>query len=161
MGRSTKPRRKYDAGRWLQHAFTANEQRLDAKPLSEQHQTEIALGHHLSFEALMRYPDEAHWYDLCGNLNMALILCERGFGAEYLGDIKASMIGMMRAMRRAEKTGSYELDADAIRSLKVALEVHDQQLAVVERSELRKAAQTIVGRVKRGDVYADFQLEVA
>jgi hypothetical protein len=92
---------------------------------------------------------------------MCLVLAEMGFGAEYINDIKGAMVGMMRAMRRAETTGSYALDAEAIRLLKVALQIHDQQLAVAERSELRKAAQTIVSRVNSGDVYADFQIAEA
>lgn len=161
MAKSKKPRRPYDPSRWLNRAITANEQRMDAKSLTVDRQTDIALGHHLSFEALMRCPTSEAWYDLSGNLNMALVLCEQGFGEEYIDDIKGAMVGMMRAMRRAETTGSYALDAEAIRPLKIALQIHDQQLAVAERSELRKAAQTIVGRVNSGDVYADFQLEAA
>jgi hypothetical protein len=161
MADNKKPRKRYNPNRWLERAVTANERRMDAKPLNEQRQTEIALGHHMSFEALMRCPTSESWYDLAGNLNMALILCEQGIGVEYIEDIKAAMIGMMRAMRRAESTGSYALDAEAIAALKIALSVHDQQLAIADRSELRKAANTIIGRVKSGDVYADFQAKEA
>jgi hypothetical protein len=161
MAKSKKPRRPYDPARWINRAVTANEQRMDAKPLALNRQNDIALGHHLSFEALMRCPTSEAWYDLAGNLNMALVLCEQGFGGEYIDDIKGAMGGMMRAMRRAETTGSYALDAEAIKLLKVALQIHDQQLAVAERSELRKAAQTIVSRVNSGDVYADFQIAEA
>jgi len=161
MPASKKPRKKYDPNRWLNRAITANERRMDAKPLNAQRQTEIALGHHLSFEALMRCPTEEAWYDLAGNLNMALILCERDIGAEYIDDIKSAMIWMMRAKYRADRTGSYALDADAIKSLKTALQVHDAQLEVAERSELRAAAKTIVERANNGDIYADFQMKEA
>ncbi|KAA1012998.1 hypothetical protein FVF58_09410 [Paraburkholderia panacisoli] len=161
MSRSQKPRKKYNPTRWLNRAIVANEKRMDTKPLNEQRQNEIALGHHLSFEALMRCPTEEAWYDLAGNLNMALILCERGHGGEYIDDIKKAMIGMMRAKYRSDRTGSYALDADAIQSLKTALAVHDAQLEVAERSELRAAAKTIVGRANNGDIYADFQMKEA
>jgi hypothetical protein len=50
MSKSQKPRRKYDPARWINRAVTANEQRMDAKPLAIDRQTDIALGHHLSFE---------------------------------------------------------------------------------------------------------------
>jgi len=152
----------YSRNRWLTKIVDANEKRKDAKPLASDRQTDIALGHHLSFEALMRCPTEEAWYDLAGNLNMALILCERGIGLEYIEDIKAAMLGMMRAKKRSETTGSLALDGGAIKALRVALEIHDQQLGVAERSELRAAAKTIVSRVKSGDVYEDFQVaEVA
>jgi hypothetical protein len=156
-----KDRKKYSAGRWLERAVNANEKRMDAKPLTEQRQNEIALGHHLSFEALLRCPTSEAWYDLGANLNMALVLCEQDIGAEYIEDIKTAMAGMMRAKYRAESTGSHALDAEAIAALKIALQVHDQQLALAERSELRRAANTIVSRVKNGDVYADFQMKEA
>lgn len=161
VSKKRKGSRKYDPNRWLNRAIAANERRMDAKPLTETRQNEIALGHHLSFEALLRCPTEEAWYDLAGNLNMALVLCERGIGAEYIDDIKAAMIGMMRSKYRADRTGSYALDADAIASLKTALAVHDAQLEVAERSELRAAAKTIVDRANNGDIYADFQMREA
>lgn len=159
--KSRKGAKKYDPTRWLHRAITANEKRMDAKPLTEQRQTEIALGHHLSFEALMRCPTDEAWYDLCGNLNMCLVLAEMGHGTEYIDDIKAAMIGMMRARYRADRTGSLALDADAIKAIRTVLELHDEQLRVVERSELRKAARAIVARTKNGDVYSDFEIREA
>lgn len=161
MSKSQKPRRKYDPTRWLHRAVTANEARQDAKPLAADRQTDIALGHHLSFELMLKNPSDDAWYDLAGNLNMALVLAERGFGSEYVDDIKSAMVGMMRARYRFDTTGSIALDADAIRSLRVALELHDEQLKVAERSELRAAAKTIVDRVKNGDLYAECQMAEA
>ncbi|CAH2910624.1 MAG: hypothetical protein CPSOU_1820 [uncultured Paraburkholderia sp.] len=160
MPKSKSRGKKYSPNRWIECAVLANEKRADAKPLTQQRQNEIALGHHLSFEALMRCPDDAHWYDLCGNLNMCLVLAEMGHGSEYIDEIKAAMIGMMRARYRADRTGSLALDADAIKAIRTVLELHDEQLRVVERSDLRKAARSIVARVNSGDMYPE-HLEVA
>jgi hypothetical protein len=86
---------------------------------------------------------------------MCLVLAENGHGSEYIDDIKAAMIGMMRARYRADRTGSVALDADAIKAIRFALELHDEQLRVVERSELRKAARSIVARAKKGHIYPE------
>ncbi|MBN3757193.1 hypothetical protein G3N95_29925 [Paraburkholderia sp. Tr-20389] len=160
VSKKRKGSRKYDPNRWLNRAIAENERRMDAKPLTETRQNEIALGHHLSFEALLRCPDDAQWYDLCGNLNMCLVLAEMGHGSEYIDEIKAAMVGMMRARYRADRTGSLALDADAIKAIRTVLELHDEQLRVVDRSELRKAARSIVARVENGDMYAE-HLEAA
>jgi hypothetical protein len=134
---------------------------MDAKPLAAKRQTSIAIGHHIAFEQMLKGPSDDAWYDLAAGLNMALVLAERGFGDEWIDEIKASMIGMMRAKYRAKRTGTLALDADAIKAIRTVLEIHDQQIAIAKRADIKAAAQTIVARMESGDAYAETEMRRA
>lgn len=158
MPKSKKRTKKYDPSRWLRVTTNGIERRMDQKPLQSDRATTIAIGHHIAFDLMMRKPSDESWYELAAPLNMALVLCERGFGPEYEGEIKSAMLGMMRARYRADRAGVLALDGDAIKSIRTALELHDEQLKVANRSELRAAAKTIVARVENGDAYAECEI---
>lgn len=157
----TKPKRnkKYDSGRWLRLTVNAVERRMDQKPLQEDRATTIAIGHHIAFDLLLKSPNSEAWHDVGSALNMCLVLCEQGFPLEHVDSVKSAMVGLMRAMKRAETTGSLALDGDAIKEIRFALRLHDQQIETVDRAEFRKAAKEIVRRVNSNDVYADFCVE--
>ena len=155
MSRSQKPRRKYDPARWINRAVTANEQRMDSAPLTGGQQTDLGLAYHLSFESMLRGGTEEAWHSLAATLNVALILMERGFGVEFEAEIKAAMRALMRTKYRQKETGSWALDGEGISAMRTALEIHDAQVGVADRAELRFAINEIYRRVEAGDVYAE------
>ncbi|KAA0089330.1 hypothetical protein CIW54_07645 [Paraburkholderia sp. T12-10] len=104
---------------------------------------------------MLRGGAEEAWHALAATLNIALILCERGFGVEFEGEIKAAMRALMRTKYRQQETGSWVLDGDGIAALRKALAIHDEQVRIAERGEIRQAIQEVYRRVESGEVYAE------
>jgi len=153
MGASQKPRRKYDPNRWLQRVAQSREKRADAAPLTDEQQRDLGLSFWMSFDAMLREPSGELWGNLSSALNIAIVLCERGFGAECEGEIKAAQEALMRARKRKAKSGSWALDAEGIKAVRAALTIHDEQTRVAERGEMRAALAEVYRRVGAGDVF--------
>lgn len=153
-----KPKRnkKYDAGRWLRDTVNGIERRMDQKPLQEDRATTIEIGYHIAFDLMLKSPTDDAWHDVGSALNMCLVLCEQGFGLEHIAAVKDSMVGLMRARERFCAGGSLALDGEAIKAIRFSLALHDEQLAVADRAEIKKAVREIVRRVNSNDIYADF-----
>jgi hypothetical protein len=155
LPKSKSPRKKYDPARYL-HRIAANaERRRDANPLTSDQQRDLGLAYRLSFDTMLRGGSESAWHSLAASLNIALILCERRIGAEYEPQIKAAMQALMRCKYRQHQTGSWALDAAGIAALRTALEIHDAQVEIAERAEIRAAINEVHRRVETGDVYAE------
>jgi len=152
MPSSSKPKRKYQPGRWLRRTVAAQEARIEAAPLTGDQQRDLGLAYWLSFQAMLNAPCESAWHSLAASLNVAMVLCERGFGAEYIGDIKAAQMSLMRAYKRSNDGKSWELDAEGIAAIRAALTLHDAQVEIAERKEIRLAINEIYERVNNGDV---------
>jgi hypothetical protein len=153
MGASQKPRRKYNPNRWLQRAAQTREKRADAAPLTDGQQLDLGLSFWLSFEAMLREPSEAMWSNLACALNIGLVLSERGVGAECESDFKVAQEALMRARKRYTTSHSWALDADGIKAIRSALEIHDEQTRIAERGEMRAAVAEVYRRVGAGDVF--------
>ena len=155
MARSQKPRRKYDPNRWLRRTIATHGARVEAAPLTSEQQRDLGLAYHLSFEQMLNGGSETAWHSLAAALNVCLILCERGFGAEFETEIKAAMRALMRTKYRQQKTGSWALDGEGLAAMRKALEIHDAQVEIAERGEIRAAINEVYRRVQSGDVYAE------
>lgn len=152
---SKKPRKKYNPNRFFARIAANAERRRDANPLTGDQLTDLGLAYRLSFQAMLNGGSESAWHSLAASLNIALILVERGFGSEYEPQIKAAMQALMRTKYRQAQTGSWALDGDGIAALRDALDVHDAQVEVAERAEIRAAINEVYRRVDAGDVYAE------
>ncbi|HEX7911749.1 MAG TPA: hypothetical protein VF534_27160 [Paraburkholderia sp.] len=163
MSKSKKPRRKYDPARWLNRAVTANEQRIDAAPLTSGQQTDLGLAYHIAFENMLKRGSEEDWYILASSLNVALVLAERGYGEEFIPEVKAAMESLMDCKYRADRTGKWAFDGAGVIAMRHAITLHDQQCALATRAEIKKALQAIVKRANEGHMYAaeHCQLEAA
>ena len=163
MSRSKKPRRKYDPTRWLHRAVTANEQRRDANPLTDSQQRDLGLAYHIAFENMLKRGSEEDWYILASSMNVALVLAERGYGEEFIPEVKAAMESLMDCKYRADRTGRWAFDGDGIQAMRTALTLHDQQCALATRAEIKAVLQAIVKRANEGHMYAaeQCQLEAA
>lgn len=155
MSRSQKPRRKYDPQKWLRRTIAIHGQRVESAPLTSEQQRDLGLAYHLSFQQMLNGGSETAWHSLAATLNVCLILCERGFGAEFENEIKAGMRALMRTKYRQQQTGSWALDGDGITAMRKALEIHDAQVEIAERGEIRAAINEVYRRVTAGDVYAE------
>ena len=163
MAGNKKPRRKYNPDRFVRRLIAGSERRIDARELTDSQQRDLGLCYHLAFENMLKNGDEESWYQLAGSLNVALVLAEQGYGEEFIPEVKAAMEGLMQCKYRADRTGRWAFDGDAIQSMRTALTIHDQQCALAKRSEIKKALQAITKRANEGHMYAaeECQLEAA
>lgn len=155
MSRSQKPRRKYDPNKWLRRTIANHGARVEASPLTDSQQRDLGLAYHLSFQQMLNGGNEAAWHSLAATLNVCLILCERGFGAEFEPEIKAGMRALMRTKYRQQETGSWALNGNGITAIRRVLEIHDAQIEIAERGEIRAAINEVYARVMAGDIYAE------
>lgn len=145
---ATKKRsKKYDAGRWLRQTVNGIERRMDTKPLEPKRQDELALGHHLAFEQLLTAQSDDGWYEVAGHLRMALALARSDVGSEYEGEIKAAMACMVRARRSFDAGDGLVIDDAAKATIALAIEIHDAQLVLATRDELKTAANAIIAEI--------------
>lgn len=126
----------------------------NASVLKPEQTTDIGVAYWLSFDNL-RAGDatEEAWSCVACALNVALVLCEKGIGAEYEKQLVAALDGCFRAKIRSAKTGNFRLDGEALRDIETALQIHDQQMAIAKRWEVTDAMTTIYKRLKDGNVY--------
>lgn len=151
MSRSQKPRRKYDPSRWLRRTLATHAARADAAPLTGDQQRDLGLSYWMAFQTMLNSPNDGAWNTLATSLNIALVLCERGFGSEYEPDIKCAQEALMRAIGRHRQCGSWALDGDGIVAIRTAVEIHDQQMRITERREVRDAIDEVHRRISAGD----------
>lgn len=160
MPKSKSPKRKYNPDRFVRRLIAGSERRIDARELTDSQQRDLGLCYHMAFETMLKNGDEESWYVLAGSLNVALVLAEQGYGEEFIPEVKAAMGGLMNAKYRADRTGRWAFDGDAIQAMRTALTIHDQQCALAKRSEIKKALQAITERANAGYMYAASECEL-
>jgi len=163
MPANRKTRKKYDPTRFVSRIVSNAEKRRDANPLTDDQQRDLGLAYHIAFENMLKRGGEEDWYVLAGSLNVALVLAEKGYGEEFIPEIKAAMEALMSAKYRADRTGKWAFDGPGIQVMRAALDLHDQQCALATRAEIKTVLQAIVKRANEGFMYAtsDCELEAA
>ena len=124
------------------------------KPMDGEQQTELGLAYWLAFDMHMTNPTAENWAVLATTVNLAIVLCDRGFGGDPETFSKAAE-GLVRAQRRAKRTGSYALDGDTINALRVTLDWHDAQCRHAPVLELRNAVREVHRRADAGIAYGE------
>jgi hypothetical protein len=151
MAGTKKPKKRYNPRKAINRAVSI----VEASPLTGEQQRDLGLAYHLSFQAMLNGGTEEAWHALAATCNIALILCERGFGAEFENEIKAGMRALMRTKYRQRQTGSWAMDGEGISAMRTALEIHDAQVEIAERAEIRRALNEVYRRVEAGETYAE------
>jgi hypothetical protein len=154
MAKSKKTRRPYDPTRFVSRIISSAEKRRDANPLTDDQQRDLGLAYHIAFENMLKRGSEEDWYVLAGSLNVALVLAEKGYGEEFIPEVKAAMEALMAAKYRADRTKRWAFDGVGIQAMRTALEIHDQQCALATRAEIKTVLQAIVKRANEGHMYA-------
>lgn len=127
-----------------------------ASCLRDDQQTDLGVAYWLSLENLARgSADEEHWSCVVCALNIGMALSETVIGQEYEPDFVKALDGLFRAKIRSKRTGNFRLDGDALRDVKLALEIHDAQVKEVTKAELTAALHTVRKRIDEGNVYRE------
>jgi hypothetical protein len=151
-------RKPYRRGIATVSAIYANQHKRDeralAQPMSDEQITDLSLAFRLAFSAMITgRADELQWATCVGSLNIALMLCEYGVGAEYVPQMNQALEGAFRARIRADRTGKFGFDGDAITAIETAYRIHEEQLKIATKSELREAVHESRWRVESGNVF--------
>jgi hypothetical protein len=162
MSKSKKPRNKaYRPKPVAQHGglvaiAMCHARGENASTLKEDQLADLGVAYWLSFDNLRAGDaNEESWSCVSCALNVALILTEKGIGAEYEGDIVKALDGLFRAQMRSKRSGNWRLDGEALRDVERALQIHDQQMAIAKRWEVTEAMNTIYKRLADGNVYKE------
>jgi hypothetical protein len=125
---------------------------VGVKPLEQDQRTDLGIAYRMSFESLRTsHGKESDFHTIACSLNIALVLAERGYGAEWVEQVKAAQDGLMRCLGRGQKTGSWGLDGPAMTALSEALALHDEQIVLATQKEIREAIAEVHRRITNGD----------
>lgn len=80
-------------------------------------------------------------------LDIASALAESDIGAEHLPTIRDALDGMQRAKERAQRTGRWALDGDALNAVRTALNIHDAQVGIATKGDMRAAMAEVERRI--------------
>ena len=149
MARSTKPRKKYRPKRNLQNPI--DYVLKGVKPASQDAQTKLKVGYHLSMAALCKGEGDTHdWQNVSDALNVAMVLCELGYGEDYLSDLSLGMQAML-AMRDRYKQGmSLLFRGEEMQAVNLGLSLHDAQVEEVPLAAFEKALDEVNRRLAKG-----------
>ncbi|AQW28654.1 hypothetical protein ACKZDW_08000 [Ralstonia syzygii subsp. celebesensis] len=127
---------------------------VGVKPLEQDQQTDLSIAYRMSFESLRTgHGKETDFHTIACSLNIALVLAERGYGAEWVEQVKAAQVGLVRRMERGQRTGRWGLDGEAMTAMSDALSLHDEQIALATQREIREAIAEVHRRVTIGEVF--------
>jgi hypothetical protein len=128
----------------------------NASTLRPEQTTDLGIAYWLSFENLRSGDaNEECWCCVVCSLNVGVVLCEAGIGAEHEQLLATALEGAFRAKMRSARAGNFRLDGEALRDIETALQVHDQQMAIAKRWEVTKALGTVNARIAAGNVYRE------
>lgn len=135
-----------DSSAWA-HALGMQQQ------LTDDQLTDLGMAVHTCIERMRTgHGIELDWHTLAAAVNVSLVLCERGIGAEYLDDIKTAQDALIEILERHRKTGRWAFHGSGYVALVRAVQIHEAQLANITRDSARAAMLEVRKRVDRGEV---------
>lgn len=99
---------------------------------------------------------------ICDVINISLLLTEKDIGKEFLPEIYEAREAMQDAKQRYLKTQSLGFNASELKSVKIALTIHQAQIDICTLKEFSDAFDEQERRIKQGNFYKrDGDLKVA
>jgi hypothetical protein len=123
-------------------------------PLAQDQQRDLGIAYHASLQAILRGHGNAQaWATLACSLNIALMLCEQGFSAGHIDDIKHAQTAMITCRTRAEIHNKYGFTGDEARLVMAACNIHDEQISMASKGQVSAALCLLHERIEQGEVY--------
>lgn len=111
-------------------------------------QVDLGMAYRGAYEALKTgHGVEGHFHTLACTANIALVMCERGFGAEYLDSAIHAQDAIVRCFARSKGLGKFLLDGDGIVAIAKLMDLHDAQLKIATNGDLRRAVDEVYLRI--------------
>ena len=125
-------------------------------PLDASQKTDESLALRANLEALRTgHGAESAFHTITAAVNVSMVLCERGKGAEHLTDIIRAQDHLMRLWQRAQEKGRWLFDGGGWQHVKHAIDIHEAQLANVTRREASDALHEVIRRINQGLVFEE------
>ena len=122
-------------------------------PLASDQQRDIGIAYHASLQAILRgHGNEQAWCTLSCSLNIALMLCEQGFSAGHIDDIRHAQQAMITCRGRAEIHNKYVFTGDEARLVMAACTIHDEQISRASKGQVAEAIREVHRRVEAGEI---------
>ena len=126
------------------------------KPLRSDKTMDLSLAYRLALQTMMTGDSREEDWSVCvTSLNVGLVLCEMGIGREYEALFNEALLGAFKSKLRAQRTGSWRFDGDALNAIKHAFTVHEEQIKFATQEEVILALQTVRNRIDEGLVYEE------
>ncbi|MBU9661857.1 hypothetical protein KTF22_08130 [Burkholderia multivorans] len=154
MSKSKKPRKAY---RPREVRRTAGIDVLERRtPMDGGQQTDLGIAYYMALNEMTNgHGTEEHWSTVTCALNIALVIAETGPGLDSIGIIKSALAGAVRSRDRARRTGKWGFDGDALIDIRIALEIHDAQMATVSKVAILKALGEVHRRIDAGEIFKE------
>lgn len=121
------------------------------KPASGEAQTKLKVGYHWSMNNLTKGQGTvSDWQTVADALNVAMVLCEMNYGADYLPDLEKGMQAMLSLRNRYRQTNRFIFRAEEMQAVNLGLELHDEQIAIVPLVHMEKALDEVEKRLTPG-----------
>lgn len=128
----------------------------DQQPIAPLAMTELGIAYWAAFHQMLHgEAREEDWTMVTVALNTALILSEEVFNNDHEPYIVKALEGAMRAKMRANGLNVWRYDGAAIGAIREALEIHDEQVALATKGEIRAAFNEVNRRIADGHVYQE------
>ncbi len=149
MSRVKKPRAKaYNPSRTVDRIERRVDKREQARPLQDDQMRDLGIAYRIAYDLLRTgLGNEESWSTLACVLDIASALAESGMGAEHLPTIRDALDGMHRAKERAQRTGRWALDGDALNAVRNGLAIHDAQVEAATKGDMRAAMAEVERRI--------------
>lgn len=127
----------------------------NVQPLADEQVTDIKLTSWIAYANMTtnQNADVDDWAMIASSLNIALMLVEDGYGIEHQEQFNRALEGISRAWVRHQNTQKWRFDGLAINDIRDALELHDQQCALVTKGDIKRAMIAVKERIEAGHVY--------
>jgi hypothetical protein len=127
-----------------------------AQPMSDEQIGDLAIAYRLAYQAMVSgHATEDNWCVVVCSLNISMVLAERGIGEQYIEKINESLEGAFRAKMRAGRSGKWGFDGDAMQSIKHAFDIHEEQLKLASKQEIRDSLAEVHRRADEGNVFME------
>lgn len=124
---------------------------LKSKPMPSRTQLDLKISAAAALVDVMHGRGTHHDLDtLACACNVAMVLCERGFGPEQIDVIRAAQEGLMRSRARASIGKSIGLDGPAVPALQQATDILGQQIEAAGQSTVTDALNEVLRRLRAG-----------
>lgn len=119
--------------------------------LDDEQQADLGVALRVNLEAMRTgRADESAFHTIAAAVNVSMVLCERGKGANYLPDIMQAQTSLLRLWQRGKNTGRWLFDGPGWQHVNHAIDLHEAQLANVTRREASEAMREVIGRINSG-----------
>lgn len=124
------------------------------RPMEASRQTDLALAARMAFESVQRgTANDADRDTLVCLVNVAMVLASKHLSAADLDDQLAAQDALLRADGRALTGKAWNFDGEGRRAMLVAIDAHEQQIALLGQALVTDALLTVMDMRANGHVH--------